>query len=37
MKELGMGCDRYILVDIDNGDERIFPKDAVVGVVPFEG
>lgn len=37
MKELGMGNDRYILVDIDNGDVRILPKEAVKGVKPFEG
>lgn len=36
MKELGMGNDRYILIDVDNGGVRILPKDAVVGVVPFE-
>lgn len=35
MKELGMGNDRYILIDIDNGDERIYPKEAVEHVVPF--
>ena len=37
MKELGMGNDRYVLIDIDNGDERICPKCAVKDVVPFEG
>ena len=37
MKELGMGNDRYILGDIDNGDKRILPADAVEGVKPFEG
>lgn len=36
MKELGMGNDRYILVDIDNGDARITAKDAVKGLRPFE-
>lgn len=35
MKELGMGNDRYVLIDIDNGDVRITPKDAVAEVVPF--
>ena len=35
MKELGMGNDRYVLIDIDNGEKRILPKDAVAGVVPF--
>ncbi len=37
MKELGMGNDRYILVDLDNEEERITPADAVKDVVPFEG
>lgn len=36
MKELGMGNDRYVLIDIDNGNARIYPKDAVKDVVPFE-
>lgn len=35
MKELGMGNDRYVLIDIDNGDVRITPKNAVAEVVPF--
>ena len=35
MKEMGMGNDRYILIDIDNGDARITAKDAVAEVVPF--
>ena len=37
MKELGMGNDKYVLIDIDNGDKKILPADAVVGVKPFEG
>ena len=37
MKELGMGRDRYALLDIDNGGARIAPKDAVAGVTPFKG
>ncbi len=36
MKELGMGNDRYILIDIDNNDEQILPRNAVKNVVPFE-
>ena len=36
MKEIGMGNDRYVLIDVDNGNVRILPKDAVKGVVPFE-
>lgn len=35
MKELDMGNDRYVLIDIDHDDARIYPKDAVKGVVPF--
>ena len=37
MKELGMGNDRYTLLDIDNGDAAIDAKEAVKGVVPFRG
>ena len=37
MKELGMGNDKYVLIDTDNGDSRIYPEDAVKGVKPFEG
>ncbi len=37
MKELGMGNDKYILIDIDNEDQRITAADAVEGVVPFQG
>ncbi len=36
MKELGMGNDRYILIDLDNNEVRITPKEAVKDVVPFE-
>ena len=35
MKELGMGNDRYVLVDIDNGDAEITCADAVKNVKPF--
>lgn len=35
MKELGMGNDRYVLIDLDNGEVRIQPKDAVTHTVPF--
>ncbi len=37
MKELGMGNNRYILVDIDHDDRRILPADAVEGVTDFVG
>lgn len=35
MKELGMGNDRYKLIDTDNGDRLILPADAAQGLVPF--
>ncbi len=35
MKELKMGNDRYLLVDIDNNDALICAKDAVKNVKPF--
>ena len=35
MKELGMGNDRYRLIDIDNDDAVITAADAVEGVLPF--
>ena len=35
MKELGMGNDRYILIDLDNGGRRITPAEAVKGLKPF--
>ena len=36
MKELGMGNDRYQLIDLDHEDARIQPQDAVKDVVPFQ-
>lgn len=36
MKELGMGNDKYILVDLDNNEATILPKDAVKDVKPFQ-
>lgn len=35
MKEIGMGNDKYILMDIDNDDARITLADAVKDVTPF--
>ena len=35
MKEMGMGNDRYILIDLDNDEARIFPADAVRNLKPF--
>lgn len=37
MKELGMGNDRYVLIDLDNGGARITAHDAAQGLKPFEG
>ncbi len=34
MKELGMGNDRYVLIDIDNDDREITAKEAVKDVDP---
>lgn len=36
MKELGMGNDRYRLLDLENDDSGIWPADAVRNVVPFQ-
>lgn len=36
MKELGMGNDKYKLIDIDNDERVIAAADAVKGVVPFK-
>lgn len=36
MKELGMGNDRYRLIDTDNDDKVITPSEAVKGVIPFD-
>ena len=35
MKELGMGNNRYILIDLDNGGRRITAAEAVKGLKPF--
>ena len=35
MKELGMGNDRYVLIDLDNGEKEISAEEAVKDVVPF--
>lgn len=36
MNELGMGNDRYVLLDIDQGDKEISLQDAVKDVKPFK-
>ena len=35
MKELGMGNDKYKLIDIDNGDKEITQAEAIKHIVPF--
>ncbi|MBQ3713342.1 MAG: DUF362 domain-containing protein [Spirochaetia bacterium] len=35
MKELGMGNNQYILIDLDNDDAKMTPKDAVQNLKPF--
>ena len=36
MKEMDMGNDRYVLIDLDHDEKRITPKEAVKGVIPFD-
>lgn len=36
MKELDMGNDRYVLIDIDNGDKRIDAEEAASGLKPWK-
>ena len=35
MKEMGLGNDRYILIDLDNGGKEISLSDAVKDLKPF--
>lgn len=35
MKELGMGHDKYILIDLDNDGKQITAADAAKGLKPF--
>ena len=35
MKEMGMGNDRYVLIDLDNGGKRITAQEAAKGLKPF--
>ena len=37
MKELGMGCDRYVLLDLDHGEVPLSLAEAVRDVKPFQG
>ena len=36
MKELGMGNDKYILIDLDNDEKRMTVKEAVKNLKPFK-
>ena len=36
MHEIGMGNMKYVLIDLDNNEERITPEKAVEGVKPFK-
>ena len=36
MKELGMGNDKYKLIDVDNEDKEISQTDAVIHIKPFK-
>ena len=36
MKELGMGCDRYVILDMDHGNKPITLAEAVKNVKPFK-
>ena len=36
MKEMGMGNNRYVLIDLDNGGKRITAAEAVKGLKPFK-
>ncbi len=36
MKKMGMGNDRYVLIDLDNQEKHIYPQDCVVDLKPFE-
>lgn len=35
MKEMGMGNNKYVLIDLDNGEGRIYPSDCVKDLKPF--
>lgn len=35
MHELKMGNTKYVLIDLDNDEKRIYPKDCVVDLKPF--
>lgn len=36
MHEIGMGNMKYVLIDLDNDEKRIYPKDCVKNLKPFE-
>jgi len=35
MKEMGMGNDKYVLIDLDNGGKRITAQEAAKDLKPF--
>ena len=35
MKEMGMGNDKYVLIDLDNGGKRITAEEAAKDLKPF--
>ena len=35
MHELGMGNTKYVLIDLDNDEKRLYPKDCIVDLKPF--
>ena len=36
MKEIGLGNTRYVLIDLDNNEKRIFPKDLINDLKPWK-
>ncbi len=36
MKKMGMGNDRYVIIDLDNNEQHVFPKDCAANLKPFE-
>ena len=37
MKELGVGNNRYVLIDLDHDGRRMSVEEAVANLMPFEG
>ncbi len=36
MKKMGMGNNRYVIIDLDNNEQHVFPKDCAANLKPFE-